>query len=88
MKGVFTLGIYIAIGITGAAFGQSSDNVKTIKTVPVPVTGSDHVKTIKTDPVPVTTAARHPPTIELVRPRPRHPPPRPNASSSPTVWAG
>ena len=23
MKGVFTLGIYIAIGITGAAFGQT-----------------------------------------------------------------
>ena len=73
MKGTFTLGIYIAIGITGAAFGQSSDNVKTIKTVPVPVTGSDHVKTIKTDPVPVTTAARHPPTIELVRPPPTAP---------------
>ena len=36
MKGLFTLGIYIAIGITGAAFGQSSDNVKTIKTDPVP----------------------------------------------------
>ena len=25
MKGLFTLGIYIAIGITGAAFGQAAD---------------------------------------------------------------
>ena len=25
MKGVFTLGIYVAIGITGAAFGQAAD---------------------------------------------------------------
>jgi hypothetical protein len=64
MKGVFTLGIYIAIGITGAAFGQSTDHVKTIKTVPMPVTGSDHAK---------TTVARHPPMIELVPPPPKAP---------------
>ena len=28
MKGAVTLGIYFAIGITGAAFGQSTDYVK------------------------------------------------------------
>jgi hypothetical protein len=56
MKGVFTLGIYIAIGITGAAFGQS--NVKTVKTVAVPITGSDHAKTVTAVPMtkpPATT---------------------------------
>jgi hypothetical protein len=53
MKGVFTLGIYIAIGITGAAFGQVP--VKTSKervisptpigfAVPVPSTFSQNLK--------------------------------------------
>ena len=37
MKGVFTLGIYIAIGITGAAFGQQSTHPKN---VPPPTTYS------------------------------------------------
>jgi hypothetical protein len=65
MKGLFTLGLYIAIGVTGAAFGQS-DYVKTIKTVPVPITGSDHVKMIKTDPVPVPPPP--PPAVMPERP--------------------
>jgi hypothetical protein len=33
MKGAFTLAAYVAIGITGAAFGQSSTHVMTVKTV-------------------------------------------------------
>ena len=58
MKGGITLAIYIAIGITGAAFGQS----KTITTVAVPITGSDHAKTIVPMTKPPTTAA--PPSID------------------------
>ena len=41
-EGVFTLGIYIAIGITGAAFGKPLTHVMTVTTV----------KTVKTVPVP------------------------------------
>ena len=40
-EGAITLAVYIAIGITGAAFGQSSTPVKTIKTVPVTATEAD-----------------------------------------------
>ena len=36
MKGVFTLGIYIAIGITGAAFGQQSTHPKNVPAPPPP----------------------------------------------------
>jgi hypothetical protein len=37
MKGVFTLGIYVAIGITGTAFGQSSPHVKDVPQQPMSV---------------------------------------------------
>jgi len=54
--GCYALGIYLAIGITGAAFGQSVEGFKTVKTVPVPVTSSDHAKR----PVAVTPPATPP----------------------------
>ena len=68
MKGLFTLGIYIAIGITGAAFGQVPTPPKTVKTVPVTSAPVDQIgRPIAMTPTVITpTVITLPPKAEPV----------------------
>jgi hypothetical protein len=60
VKGGITLAIYIAIGITGAAFGQNVETVKTVKTIPIFVKDDPFAKAVSMQSTPVPPSWKKP----------------------------